>query len=72
MNNKRAARRAYYEGIRTSMLEHVKLTEEGLRRLEGVKPAKIEKIVADLHKHHEKKLLRRIDRHIEEAKVRDD
>ena len=71
MNNKRAALAAYYEGIRTAMLEHIKVTEEGLRRLEGVKPAKVEKMVADLHKHHEK-LLRRIDRHIEEAKVRDD
>ncbi|HEX3422267.1 MAG TPA: hypothetical protein VHS33_02535 [Sphingomicrobium sp.] len=70
MNNKREARLSYYEGIRSAMLEHIKVTEEGLRHLKGVKPAKIEKMVADLHKQHEK-LLRRIDRRIKAETARD-
>lgn len=65
MNNKRAARLAYYEGVKQATLEHIKATEESLRKLEGVKPAKIEKLVADLQQTHEK-LLKRIDRHIKE------
>ena len=66
-DNKRAARLEYYERVREGMLEHVKVTEDKLRKLEGVKPAKIEKLVADLRKTHEK-LLRRIDRRIKQEK----
>jgi hypothetical protein len=61
MNNKRAVRLKYYEGIRQATLDHIKATEDGVRKLEGVKPAKIEKLMADVHKKHEK-LLERIDR----------
>jgi hypothetical protein len=57
----------YYEGVREAMLEHVRTTEEGIRKLEGVEPAKIEKLVADVHKRHEK-LLKRVDRQIDHAK----
>lgn len=63
MNNKREARLRYYEGIRGAMVDHFEATEDGLRKLKDVKPAKVEKIVTDLHKQHEK-LLRRIDRQI--------
>ena len=65
--NKRAARLEYYGGVRQGMLEHIDLTEEKLRKLEGVQPAKIEKLVADLRKTHDK-LLKRIDRHIKQEK----
>jgi hypothetical protein len=70
MDNKRAARLTYYEGVRQATLDHIKTTEEGIRKLEGVKPAKIEKLIADLHEQHEK-LLRRIDRHIKDEKARE-
>jgi len=63
VNDKREARLKYYEGIRQATLDHIKATEDGLRKLEGVKPAKIEKLVADIHKQHER-LLKRIDRRI--------
>lgn len=53
------------------MLEHIRATEEGIRNLAGVKPSKIEKLVADIHKEHEK-LLKRIDREIRQEKARDD
>ena len=66
-DNKRAARLEYYERVRQGMLEHIKVTEDNLRNLDGVKPAKIEKLVADLRKTHEK-LLRRIDRRIKQEK----
>lgn len=69
MNNKRDARLNYYEGIRQAMMEHIKTTEEGIRNLEGVKSSKIEKLVADIHKEHEK-LLKRIDREIRQEKAR--
>ncbi len=69
MNSKREARLNYYEGVREATLEHIKATEEGLRKLEGLRPAAIEKLVADVHKRHEK-LLRRIDRHIEQERDR--
>jgi hypothetical protein len=69
--DKRAARVAYYEGIRQAALEQFKATEDGLRRLEGVDVRKIEKVVADVHKRHEK-LLKRIDRQIKEEKARPD
>ena len=65
MNNKREARLKYYRGVREATQEHIKTTEESLRRLKDVKPEKIEKVIADLHKQHAK-LLRRIDRHIKE------
>lgn len=67
MNNKREARLQYYQGVRQATLDHIKKTEEGLRNLQGVKPEKIEKLVADLHKQHEK-LLKRIDREIKQEK----
>jgi hypothetical protein len=67
MNNKREARLRYYEGVRNATLEHIKATEEGLRKLEGIKPAKIEELISDLRKRHEK-LLKRIDRYIKEEK----
>jgi hypothetical protein len=66
MEDKRAARLAYYEGIKQAALEQFKITEEGLRNLEGLQPAHIEKLVADLHKRH-LKLLKRIDLQIEEV-----
>lgn len=66
---KRAARLSYYEGVRRGMLEHVKATEDGLRNLVDVDPAKIEKLIADVHKRH-KELLRQIDGRIREEKSR--
>jgi hypothetical protein len=69
MNNKREARLRYYEGVRNATLEHIKATEEGLRKLEGIKPAKIEALISDLRRRHEK-LLKRIDRHIKEEKIK--
>jgi hypothetical protein len=63
--NKRAMRLEYYEGVRQGMMEHIQVTENNLRNLEGVKPGKLEKLMADLHKTHEK-LLERIDRHMKE------
>jgi hypothetical protein len=63
VGNKREARLDYYKGVREATLEHIKATEEGIRKLKDVKPAKIEKVVADLHKRHEK-LLKRIERRI--------
>lgn len=71
MKDKRAARVAYYEGIRKAALDHFKTTEESLRRLEGLETAQIEKLVADIHKRHEK-LLKRIDRDLKEAMSRND
>ena len=68
MNGKREARLRYYDGIRSAMLDHAKVTEEGLRKLEGIKPAKLEEMVAELHKEHEK-LLKRIDRYIKQEKA---
>lgn len=70
MADKRAARVAYYQGIRDAALEQFRATEEGLRKLEGLKPSQIEKLVADVHKRHEK-LLKRIDRYLKEEKARD-
>jgi recombinational DNA repair protein RecR len=70
MNNKREARSKYYQGLREAMVEHIKTTEQSLRKLPGIEPAKLEKITLDLQKQHEK-LLKRIDRHIEENKIRE-
>jgi hypothetical protein len=66
--DKRAARIGYYEGIRTAALEHFKITEEGLRKLKDMDASKVEKLVADVHKRHEK-LLNRIDGLIKEEKA---
>lgn len=71
MKDKRKARIAYYEGIRQAALEQFRVTEEGLRKLEGLKPTQIERIVADVHKRHQK-LLKRIDEHLEVEKARRD
>ena len=61
MNDTRTARVIYYEGIRLAAQDQFKITEDGIRKLEGLKPAQVEKLVADVHKRHEK-LLKRIDR----------
>ncbi len=71
MNNKHAARVSYYEGIRRAAEEQFRATEDGLRKLEGLKPSQIEKLVADVHKRHEK-LLNRIDRQLREARAHED
>lgn len=65
VKNKRDARVAYYEGVKRATLEHIKATEDGLRSLKDVRPEKIEKLIADVHKRH-MKLLKLIDRHIKE------
>jgi hypothetical protein len=65
VKDKRAARIAYYEGIRRAALEQFKTTEEGLRKLEGLKPGQTEKLIADVHKRHEK-ILKRIDQYIKD------
>jgi ferritin-like metal-binding protein YciE len=70
VKDKRTARLSYYEGIKQAASDHLKTTEEGLRKLEGVSPTKVETIVADLHKAH-RKLLKRLDRQIKEATDRD-
>jgi hypothetical protein len=70
VKSKRAVRLKYYEGVRQATLEHIKATEESLRKLKDVKPARMEELVADLQKRHQK-LLKRIDRQIEEQKNRD-
>ena len=67
--DKRTARIGYYEGIRQATLEHFKVTEEGLRKLKDMDASKIEKLVADIHKRHEK-LLNRFDGLIKEEKAR--
>ena len=67
--DKRAARIGYYEGIRQAALEHFDVTEKGLRKLKGMDASKIEKLVADVHKRHEK-LLSRIDGLIKDEKAR--
>jgi len=69
VKDKRSARLSYYAGIRQAMLEHIKVTEASLHKLKGVEPAKIDKLVADVHKRHEK-LLKRLDRQIKEEKDR--
>jgi hypothetical protein len=63
MSAKRKARLAYYEGIKDAMVENLAVTEQGLRDLEGMSEAKVEKIVASLRKLHEK-LMKQIDRQI--------
>jgi hypothetical protein len=63
MTDKHEARLSYYEGVRQAMLKHFEATEDGLRKLEGVKLAKIEKLIPDLRKRHDK-LLTRVDRQI--------
>ena len=68
MKDKRAARIAYYEGVRRAALTEFKATEDGLRKLQDVDPRKIEKVVADVHKRHAR-LLGRIDRQIREEKA---
>ena len=65
MKTKREARVAYFEGIKQATVDHMRVTEEGLRKLEDVPPNKIERLVADLQKQHAK-LLKRIDRRLKE------
>jgi hypothetical protein len=65
VNNKREARIAYYEGIKQATLDHIKVTEDGLRNLKDVSSEKIEKLVADVHKRH-LKLLKHIEQLIKE------
>jgi hypothetical protein len=60
LGSKREARLAYYEGVRQAMVDHATVTENGLRKLKGVPPLRIERLVADVHRRH-LKLLRRID-----------
>lgn len=71
MSNKHAARVSYYLGIRRAAEEQFRATEDGLRKLEGLKPSQVEKLVADVHKRREK-LLNRIDRQLREARAHDD
>ena len=70
MSRKSAARLAYYEGVRKALLEHFESTEQGLRKLKEVKPAQIEKLVAEIQKQH-RKLLDRIDRRIQDEQPDD-
>jgi hypothetical protein len=70
MSRKTEARLAYYEGVRKALLEHFEITEQGLRNLKDLKPAQIEKLVADVQKQH-RKLLNRIDRHIHDEGIDD-
>jgi hypothetical protein len=65
VKDKRAARVTYYEGIKRAAVEQFKTTEEGLRKLQGLKPGQAEKLIADVHKRHEK-LLKRIDQYIKD------
>lgn len=65
MKDKRSARAAYYEGIKQAAVDQFKTTEESLRKLNGLDADQIEKLVADVHKRHEK-LLKRMDRYIRE------
>lgn len=66
--NKRGARIEYYQGIRHAMLEHAESTEKKIRNLEGLRPGKADKLVADLQKTHEK-LLKRIDNQIRQERA---
>jgi len=68
MNDRRKPGPGYYEGVRSAMLEHMKITEEGLRRLDGLTPTKVEELVVGIHERHEK-LLRRIDGRIREEEL---
>ena len=71
MSRKSEARLAYYEGVRKALLEHFENTEQTLRKLKDVKPAQIEKLVAEIQKQH-RKLLDRIDRRIQDEQADDD
>jgi hypothetical protein len=65
VKTKREARIAYYEGVKQATLDHIKVTEEGLRNLKDMSSEKIDKLVADIHKRHVK-LLKRIDGYIKD------
>jgi hypothetical protein len=71
MKSRQEARLTYYEGVRQGALDHFKATEEGPRKLEGVSPEKLDKLLADLRGKH-KNLLKRIDRLIEKARLGDE
>lgn len=58
-----AAPTAYYQAIMQAAEEQFELTEHKLRRLEGLKPAQIDKLVDVVHGRHEK-LLKRIERQL--------
>lgn len=65
MKDKKSARAAYYDGIKQAAVDQFKITEENLRKLKGLRPDQVERLIADVHKRHEK-LLKRIDRHIKQ------
>lgn len=63
MSDKHHALRDYYEGIRKAAVEEFATTEERLRKLEGLSEKEIEKLIASVHKRHDK-LIGRIDRRL--------
>jgi hypothetical protein len=60
---KREAELHYYEGLRAAMEDHARVTEEGLRGLEGVGEKKLAKLIAAVRKRHQK-LIGDLDRRI--------
>jgi hypothetical protein len=66
VNGERDARLKFYEGVREATLEHLKATEDSLRRLEGVEPAKIAELISELNRLNQK-MMDRIDRYIRAA-----
>lgn len=71
MTDERPTRLSRFEGARSATVEHFEATETGLRKLDGVKPVDLEKILAGVRKQRET-LLDRIDVHIREEMSRVD
>jgi hypothetical protein len=51
---KRQAELNYYEGLRAAMEDHARVTEAGLRELEGVGEKKLAKLIAAVRRRHQK------------------
>jgi hypothetical protein len=60
---KREAELSYYEGLRAAMEQHIRVTEDGLRELEGIGEAQRAKLIAAVRKRHQK-LINDLDRRI--------
>jgi hypothetical protein len=60
---KREAELNYYEGLRAAMEEHARVTEDGLRELEGVGEKKLAKLIEAVRERHQK-LINELDRRI--------
>jgi hypothetical protein len=66
MVGKRESRIAYYEGVKEALAEHLRATEEGIRRLPQLSNPQKEKLLEAVRKDH-RKLLKRVDQNLAEA-----